>query len=148
MTFRPISLTAAASSESRRPVMNTYAPSLTNRFAVARPMPLLPPVMRASFPSSLPISLSFESFSSELFAGDRAVLQPRRLAVVGDRDPLEDRAQGAGVFRAESAGEALLCPRPERTALCDKGPPGGRERRDPATSILLGDIEPQVAPLL
>src|SRR5260370_23155111 len=32
--------------------MKTYAPSFTNCFAVARPMPLLPPVMRAIFPSS------------------------------------------------------------------------------------------------
>ena len=33
--------------------MKTYAPSCTNCFAVARPMPLLPPVMSAIFPSSL-----------------------------------------------------------------------------------------------
>ena len=33
--------------------MKTYAPSFeTNRCAVARPMPLLPPVMTATFPSS------------------------------------------------------------------------------------------------
>jgi hypothetical protein len=30
-----------------------YAPSETKRRAVARPMPLLPPVMTATFPSSL-----------------------------------------------------------------------------------------------
>jgi len=35
-------------------VMNTYAPSFTNCFAVARPMPLLPPVTSATFPSSCP----------------------------------------------------------------------------------------------
>src|SRR6266436_6166551 len=35
--------------------MKTYAPSFTNCFAVARPMPLLPPVTRAVFPSSLPM---------------------------------------------------------------------------------------------
>src|ERR1700754_396793 len=51
--LRPIASTAAANSDSRRPVTNTYAPSSTNRFAVASPMPLLPPVMRAIFPSSL-----------------------------------------------------------------------------------------------
>jgi len=39
-TLLPISLIAAANSRSRRPVMKTYAPSLTNCFAVARPMPL------------------------------------------------------------------------------------------------------------
>src|SRR5262249_1433703 len=40
------------------PVMKTYAPSFTNRFAVARPMPLLSPVISAIFPSSLPIWFS------------------------------------------------------------------------------------------
>ncbi len=54
VTFLPISLTAAANSTSRRPVMKTWAPSFTNCFAVARPMPLLPPVTSALFPSSLP----------------------------------------------------------------------------------------------
>src|SRR5260221_3574346 len=55
VTFFPISFTAAASSRSRRPVTKMYAPSFTNRFAVARPMPLLPPVTSAIFPSSLPM---------------------------------------------------------------------------------------------
>src|SRR6266481_8036532 len=53
VTFLPICFTAAANSSSRRPVMKTYAPSLTNAFAVARPIPLVPPVMSAIFPSSL-----------------------------------------------------------------------------------------------
>jgi hypothetical protein len=44
-----------------RPVMKTYAPSFTNCFAVARPIPLLPPVMSAIFPSSVPMSFSFGS---------------------------------------------------------------------------------------
>ena len=57
LTFLPISLTAVVSSGSRRPVMKTYAPSFTNSFAVARPMPLLPPVMSAIFPSSFPMAL-------------------------------------------------------------------------------------------
>src|SRR5437870_5315627 len=38
--------------------MKTYAPSFTNCFAVARPMPLLPPVMSATLPSSLPMPSS------------------------------------------------------------------------------------------
>src|SRR6266404_2703875 len=58
VTFLPISFTAAANSGSRRPIMKTYAPSFTNSFAVARPMPLLPPVTSAIFPSSLPIYFS------------------------------------------------------------------------------------------
>src|SRR3989442_5321818 len=36
----------------------TYAPSFTNSFDVARPMPLLPPVMSAVLPSSLPMTFS------------------------------------------------------------------------------------------
>ena len=40
--------------------MKMYAPSLTNCFAVARPMPLLAPVMSAIFPSSsVHVFLSF-----------------------------------------------------------------------------------------
>src|SRR5438552_16629771 len=35
--------------------MKTYAPSATKRSAVASPRPLLPPVMTAIFPSSLPM---------------------------------------------------------------------------------------------
>src|ERR1700739_3747669 len=35
--------------------MKTYAPSATNRFAVARPIPLLPPVTTATLPSSFPL---------------------------------------------------------------------------------------------
>jgi hypothetical protein len=36
-------------------VMKTYAPSATNRLAVANPMPLLPPVTTATFPSNFPM---------------------------------------------------------------------------------------------
>jgi hypothetical protein len=39
----------------RASVTKTYAPSATSRFAVARPMPLLPPVTTATFPSSSPM---------------------------------------------------------------------------------------------
>src|ERR1700722_1470344 len=47
--------------------MKTYAPSATNRCAVARPIPLLPPVMTATFPSSLLInSLLFASTTGSL----------------------------------------------------------------------------------
>jgi hypothetical protein len=57
VTFLPISA-AAANSDSRRPVMKTYAPSLAKSFADARPIPLLPPVTSATFPSSVPIHFS------------------------------------------------------------------------------------------
>src|SRR3984893_4663825 len=52
-TLLPIAFTASSSSFWRRPVMKTYAPSLTNSFAVANPIPSVPPVMRAI------LSLSF-----------------------------------------------------------------------------------------
>jgi ABC-type taurine transport system ATPase subunit len=42
VTFLPISFTAVPSSDSWRPVINTFAPSSTNRFAVAKPIPLVP----------------------------------------------------------------------------------------------------------
>src|SRR5450756_1278493 len=43
---------ASFSSFSRRPVITTCAPSSTKRLAVAKPIPLLPPVMTATLPSS------------------------------------------------------------------------------------------------
>src|SRR5882757_9606972 len=55
VTLLPISFSAASSSAGRRPVINTCAPSATNRFAVARPMPLFPPVTTATLPSSFPL---------------------------------------------------------------------------------------------
>src|SRR6202022_3336571 len=47
----------SSSSFWRRPVMKTKAPSLTKSFAVARPIPCVPPVMTAPFPWSLPLVL-------------------------------------------------------------------------------------------
>src|SRR3984893_7826730 len=43
---------ASSSSFWRRPVMKTYAPSLTKSFAVASPIPSVPPVTTAILPSS------------------------------------------------------------------------------------------------
>src|ERR1700691_4664613 len=53
-------VTASFSSFSRRPVITTWAPSSTKRLAVARPIPLLPPVITATLPSSAPIDFSFD----------------------------------------------------------------------------------------
>src|ERR1700675_1918158 len=52
-TLLPIVFTASSSSFCRRPVMKTYAPSLTKSFAVANPIPSVPPVMRAILSLSL-----------------------------------------------------------------------------------------------
>src|SRR6266404_4761364 len=54
VTWPLISFAAASSSACLRPVTKTYAPSLTKRWAVARPIPAVPPVTSAIFPSSLP----------------------------------------------------------------------------------------------
>src|SRR5579864_4011887 len=54
VTWPLISFAAASNSASRRPVTKTYAPSLTKRCAVARPIPAVPPVTSAIFPSSFP----------------------------------------------------------------------------------------------
>src|ERR1700730_8383525 len=51
-TLLPIVFTASSSSFWRRPVIKTYAPSLTKSFAVANPTPSVPPVMTATLPSS------------------------------------------------------------------------------------------------
>jgi hypothetical protein len=48
MAFGPNVATAASRVPMLRPTMATLAPSATNRFAVANPMPLLPPVMSAA----------------------------------------------------------------------------------------------------
>src|ERR1700751_2088674 len=62
VTWPLISFAAASSSASRRPVTKTYAPSLTKRCAVARPIPAVPPVTSAIFPSSFP-DICFPSWS-------------------------------------------------------------------------------------
>src|ERR1700733_6147307 len=49
-------LATARDEDWRRPVMKTYAPSLTKSCAVANPMPSVPPVMTATFPCNLPMS--------------------------------------------------------------------------------------------
>src|SRR5579862_3377780 len=48
----PISWTAASNRFWSRPVIATRAPSSTKRFAVASPMPLDPPVMKARLPDN------------------------------------------------------------------------------------------------
>src|ERR1700680_4431694 len=59
VTFRPINLTASSSASCLRPVMKTWAPSSTNRLALASAMPLDPPVMTATLFSSFPIITPF-----------------------------------------------------------------------------------------
>src|SRR6187549_3702460 len=53
VTFLLMKAAASLSSFSRRPVITTCAPSSTKRLAVAKPIPLLPPVITAIFPANL-----------------------------------------------------------------------------------------------
>src|SRR3954453_11060199 len=54
--FCPNSFAAVSSVARLRPVIMTFAPSATNSFAVASPMPLLPPVINAVLFASLTIA--------------------------------------------------------------------------------------------
>src|SRR5262245_38327402 len=125
VTSCPTSLTAAASSGSRRPVMKTWAPSLTNRFAVARPMPLLPPVTRAVFPSSL--AMSVPSAWNVIATPTRSKRSPNRL---GDQ-LLQLAVEHGGDFR--DAGIAELAEERGRPVVLDAGLP----------SLVLVDEHPQ-----
>src|SRR5882762_4250194 len=82
VTFLPISFTAAVNSGARRPVMKTFAPSSTNTLAVARPIPLLPPVTRAVFPSSFPMDIlrwrSYPGRATSVPSEERARLVERQ----------------------------------------------------------------------
>jgi hypothetical protein len=54
----PTSRSAASIATRSRPVITTLAPSAAKALAEARPIPLLPPVISAIFPSSRPIRQS------------------------------------------------------------------------------------------
>src|SRR5688572_30926044 len=69
MGCAPISLLAAASRFSSRPVMATFAPAAMNALAIARPMPLEPPVTNAVAPvrfTSRPPLLRHAEISGEV----------------------------------------------------------------------------------
>ena len=68
LTRPPIVLTAASSSSWRRPVMNTDAPSAAKRLAVARPMPLVPPVTTTTLFSNLPVIFCLLDLGGEWLA--------------------------------------------------------------------------------
>src|SRR6185437_8730969 len=74
--------------------MKTYAPSSTNRLALASAMPLDPPVMTATLPSSLPMTFSFSRVGQRLCFG---------AAPDGDED--------GNVLGGEEAGRGAYRPR-------------------------------------
>ena len=65
-----------------RPVIKTEAPSFTNCLAVASPIPLFPPVIRAISPSSLPMQASSE-LAFALLRQSRRGDHRSKIAVVG-----------------------------------------------------------------
>src|SRR5579871_452757 len=98
VTFLPIKAAASFSSFSRRPVITTCAPSSTKRLAVAKPIPLLPPVMTATLPSSV-FMIIFPSLCGP-GTRDRAGSQLRQAAVNGDLTAGHE----AAVRRCEKGG--------------------------------------------
>src|SRR3984957_7148564 len=82
VTFPAMRAAASLSSFSRRPVITTCAPSSTKRLAVANQIPLLPPVMTATLPSSF--FLVFYPWVCVGQGGDRAGSELSQPAVDGD----------------------------------------------------------------
>src|SRR5882724_2870541 len=72
---------ASFSSFSRRPVITTRAPSSTKRLAVANPIPLLPPVMIATLPSSFFMIIFFRVWAGRVTAPGSEL---RQAAIDGD----------------------------------------------------------------
>src|SRR5476651_1839380 len=77
-----MSVAASFSSFSRRPVITTCAPSSTKRLAVAKPIPLLPPVMTATLLSSFFIIFIFRCVWTR--RGTAPGSELRQAAVDGD----------------------------------------------------------------
>lgn len=79
VALAPIPATALASSAARRPMTKTLAPSAAKHLAVARPMPVEPPVMTAILPSSMPgMAVTFAVSKGLIVAAGCAHRRPRR----------------------------------------------------------------------
>src|SRR5438128_7660099 len=147
VTFLPISFTAAANSFPRRPVMKTYAPSLTNCFAVARPMPLFPPVMRAIFPSSLPMYFSWSAFVVSLRSVTELGHHRLRPPSLGPHaQPRSNRRTSAGPLPASPTASAPLtaAPSPPR-ASARRARPHAVLVREPAREHVGEDLHVAVS---
>src|SRR5215470_8922898 len=80
--------------------MATFAPSAANRIAVARPIPLPAPVMKATLPASLGIDLSFSlAAANEVLKHDAPLAQCRDLfgrIAAASKDLVAVLAKGRG----------------------------------------------------
>src|SRR4029077_9619441 len=131
--------------------MATLAPSPANRIAVARPIPLPPPVMKTTLPASLGIDLSFAIADMKRAGGRRSTMRYRSdLARRGEcharhatvRSSLVRRG---GDRRRNGEAECRHDPATDRSAgMVDRGrgglPGGAPARRGPVSGP--GDVEP------
>src|ERR1700722_2827571 len=98
---------ASFSSFSRRPVITTCAPSSTKRLAVAKPIPLLPPVMTAIFPANFcPLWLLICFLQVRLLFPPACNMQCKRASELSEAAVDGDLAGGheAAVRRREKGG--------------------------------------------
>src|SRR6267154_438624 len=135
-TLLPIVFTASSSSFWRRPVMKTYAPSLTKSFAVANPIPSVPPVTTATLPSSFlgivfPCSCRVEPFvnirdgilEEPLVKTVRYVADMRRCQYVVQRPEGVIRRQWLNVeYVDRRAGDLLVLQDADQSLLFDDRP--------------------------
>src|ERR1700756_5159117 len=112
VTFRPISLTASSRASWRRPEMKTWAPSSTNNLAPASAIPLDPPVITTTLPSSFPtITPSGDHLAGEVKhlvkAGEHCEGIHDRLISTGPGEVLElarKRVDGRARFEVDPHG--------------------------------------------
>src|SRR5690606_18098302 len=100
----PILATASSTAFLRLPVMMTWAPSVAKRLAAAKPMPLLPPVISATFPVRVFIA----------FAPVRERFRPHPVIVRGAHlmEPAEEETGGSGTHRVDLRAPIAVRHRP------------------------------------
>src|SRR5246127_2970816 len=95
----PINAFALSSSLWRRPITNTWAPSSTNLCAVARPIPLVPPVITATLPLSRAIKKSSNFMRVVDVFGRRPFLrEARSVSDAGGEGVAEHGQPALGLF--------------------------------------------------
>src|SRR5246127_4362945 len=166
VTFRPISLTASSRASWRRPEMKTWAPSSTNNLAPASAIPLDPPVITTTLPSSFPMTTpSIDYLAGEVKhlvkAGEHCEGIHDRLISTGSGEALEpagNRVNGCARFEVDPHGRLqrvriaagvlrrTACNRPQVVGDLVLQPldpePAGAAAADPAHCGLAGAADP------